>query len=151
MRGKQLSDVVVRIWDERRLVLPLTYFIEKPFENWTRTSAELLGSVFVWVDYSFPVEAARGAVKAIVESSPHWDGRFWKVQVTDTSERGMQVRILASSADASKSWDLRCEIREKLVAYIQHRHPHCLPRLRAQLESPSLDRDARPWRPARPG
>ena len=128
-----LSYVVVHIWDDRRLVLPLTYFVEKPFQNWTRNSAQLLGSVFVWVDYSFPLEEGREALKRIIESSPLWDRRFWNLQVTDTSERTMQLRVLATSEDSSKSWDLRCEIREKFIAYIQKHHPRSLPVVRAQV------------------
>jgi small-conductance mechanosensitive channel len=128
-----LSYVVVHIWDDRRLVLPLTYFVEKPFQNWTRNSAQLLGSVFVWVDYSFPLAEGRKALERIIESSPLWDRRFWNLQVTDTSERTMQLRVLATSADSSKSWDLRCEIREKLIAYIQEHHPLSLPLVRAQV------------------
>jgi small-conductance mechanosensitive channel len=128
-----LSYVVVHIWDDRRLVLPLTYFVEKPFQNWTRNSAQLLGSVFVWVDYSFPLEEGRKALGRIIESSPLWDRRFWNLQVTDTSEKTMQLRVLATSQDSSKSWDLRCEIREKFIAYIQEHHPQSLPFVRAQI------------------
>ena len=113
-------------------MLPLSYFIEKPFQNWTRASARLLGSVFVWVDYSFPVEQARMALKAIIEASPLWDKRFWNLQVTDASDRSMQLRILATAADSSAAFDLRCEIREKFIAYIQQHHPQTLPQLRAQ-------------------
>jgi hypothetical protein len=129
-----LSFVVVHIWDDRRLVLPLTYFVEKPFQNWTRSSAVLLGSVFVWVDYSFPVEDGRRALKDIIEASPLWDKRFWNLQVSDASERTMQLRVLATAADSSKAWDLRCEIREKFIAYIQDKHPASLPKLRAQMQ-----------------
>jgi small-conductance mechanosensitive channel len=128
-----LTCVVVHIWDDRRLVLPLSYFIEKPFQNWTRRSAALLGSVYVWVDYSFPVDEARNALKTIVENSPLWDKRFWNLQVSDASERTIQLRVLATSSDSSKSWDLRCEIREKFVAYIQRHHPGALPRLRTDV------------------
>ncbi len=128
-----LSYVIVHIWDDRRLVLPLTYFVEKPFQNWTRNSAQLLGSVFVWVDYSFPLEEGRKALGRIIESSPLWDRRFWNLQVTDASERTVQLRVLATSEDSSKSWDLRCEIREKFIAYIQEHHPRSLPIVRAQL------------------
>jgi len=128
-----LSYVVIHIWDDRRLVLPLTYFVEKPFQNWTRNSARLLGSVFVWVDYSFPLEEGRKALGRIIESSPLWDRRFWNLQVTDTSERTMQLRVLATSEDSSKSWDLRCEIREKFIAYIQEHHPCSLPVVRAHI------------------
>jgi small-conductance mechanosensitive channel len=132
-----LSYIVVRIWDDRRLILPLTYFIEKPFQNWTRTSAAVTGSVFLWVDYSFPVDAARDALRTIIEASPLWDKRFWNLQVSDASEKTMQLRVLATAADSSKSWDLRCEIREKLIAYIQRQHPRSLPRLRAELDRAS--------------
>jgi small-conductance mechanosensitive channel len=128
-----LSYVVVHIWDDRRLVLPLTYFVEKPFQNWTRNSAQLLGSVFVWVDYSFPLEEGRKALKQIIEASPLWDRRFWNLQVSDATERTMQLRVLATSKDSSKSWDLRCEIREKFIAYIQEHHPRSLPIVRAQM------------------
>jgi small-conductance mechanosensitive channel len=127
-----LTYVVVRIWDDRRLVLPLSYFIEKPFQNWTRTSAELLGSIFVWVDYSFPVEQGREALKQIIEASPAWDKRFWNLQVTDANDQSLQLRILATSENSSILWNLRCEIREKFVAYIQAQHPEALPRLRVQ-------------------
>ena len=98
-----LTYVVVRIWDDRRLVLPLSYFIEKPFQNWTRVSADLLGSVFVWVDYSLPLEETRRALKEIIEHHPLWDKRFWNLQVTDATEKTMQIRVLATSADSSKS------------------------------------------------
>ncbi|MEA3133328.1 MAG: hypothetical protein QOG17_1174, partial [Gammaproteobacteria bacterium] len=132
-----LTYVVVHIWDDRRLVLPLSYFIEKPFQNWTRASADLLGSVFVWVDYAFPVEEGRAALKAIIEASHLWDKRFWNLQVTDATEKTMQLRVLATAADSSKSFDLRCEIREKFIAYIQRNHPHGLPRFRAELLRPT--------------
>jgi small-conductance mechanosensitive channel len=128
-----LTYVVVHIWDDRRLVVPLSHFIEKPFQNWTRISADLLGSVFAWVDYSLPLADVRAALKEIIETDPLWDKRFWNLQVTDTSERAMQIRVLATSADSSKAWDLRCNIREKLVAYLQRHHPQCLPKLRADL------------------
>jgi small-conductance mechanosensitive channel len=130
-----LTYVVVHIWDDRRLVVPLSYFIERPFQNWTRVSAELLGSVFVYVDYSFPVEEARQALKGIVESQPLWDKRFWNLQVTDANDKTMQLRVLATAADASNAWDLRCAIREQFIAYIQQHHPESLPRVRAAVES----------------
>jgi small-conductance mechanosensitive channel len=128
-----LTYVIVHIWDDRRLVVPLSYFIEKPFQNWTRASADLLGSVFVWVDYSLPLGKIRQALKEIIETHPLWDKRFWNLQVTDATERTMQIRVLATAADSSKSWDLRCDIREKLIAYIQKHHPQSLPQLRTQI------------------
>ena len=128
-----LTYIVVHIWDDRRLVVPLSYFIEKPFQNWTRATAQLLGSVFVWVDYTFPVDEARKALKNIIESHPLWDKRFWNLQVSDADDKTMQLRVLATSADSSKSWDLRCAIREQFIAYIQKNYPQCLPRVRADL------------------
>jgi small-conductance mechanosensitive channel len=131
-----LTYVIVRIWDDRRLVLPLSYFIEKPFQNWTRTSAAITGSVFFWVDYSFRVEEGRRALKEIIEKSPLWDRRFWNLQVSDATDRTIQLRVLATSSDSSKSWDLRCEIREKFMEFIQREHPESLPRWRALLTEP---------------
>lgn len=130
-----LTYVIVRIWDERRMVLPLTYFIEKPFQNWTRNTSTLLGSLFVYVDYTFPVEAGRKALKEIIESHPLWDKRFWNLQVSDADEKSMQLRVLATAADSSKAWDLRCAIREQFIAFIQKNYPQCLPRFRADVEN----------------
>lgn len=132
-----LTYVVIKIWDDRRLIVPLSYFIEKPFQNWTRTSADILGSVFVWADFSVPISQLRPAVQKIVEASSDWDRRFWNLQVTDTNDRAMQLRVLATSADASKSWNLRCEIREKLLIYLQETYPRSLPKLRAAFEATS--------------
>ena len=128
-----LTYVVIHIWDDRRLVVPLSYFIEKPFANWTRTSAQIMGQVTVWVDYGFPVEQARAVLKEIIESSARWDRRYWNLQVTDTNEQCMQLRVLATSADSSTNFDLRCEIREKFIACIQERWPHALPQLRGRM------------------
>jgi len=129
--------VVVHIWDDTRMVLPLTYFIETPFQNWTRVSAQIMGQVFVFADYSLPVEKVRPALRAIVEASPLWDRRFWNLQVVDATEKCMQLRVLATAADSSKAWDLRCEIREKLIAFLQKEYPESLPRFRAELDSAS--------------
>jgi len=129
-----LTFVVVHVWDDTRLVLPLSYFITKPFQNWTQVSSQILGSVFVWVDYTFPVEEGRKALKQIIENNPLWDKRFWNLQVSDASEKTMQLRVLATSADSSKSWDLRCKIREDFIAFIQQHHPQTLPRLRTKLD-----------------
>lgn len=128
-----LTYVVVKIWDLRRLVLPVTYFIEKPFQNWTRTSSNRLGSVFIWVDYTFPVEEGRKALKDIIEGNPLWDGNFWNLQVSDTTDRTIQLRVLASAKDSSAEWDLRCDIRERFIAFIRERHPMSLPRVRGEL------------------
>jgi small-conductance mechanosensitive channel len=131
-----LTYVVVHIWDDRRLIVPLSDFIEKPFQNWTRVSAHLLGSVLLWVDYSLPLEETRQAVRQIIEASPLWDHRFWNLQVSDASEQTMQIRVLCTAADSSKAWDLRCEVREKLIAFIQKHYPRSLPRFRADWDLP---------------
>jgi small-conductance mechanosensitive channel len=125
--------VVVRIWDLRRLVVPLSHFIEKPFQNWTRVTADLLGTVFVHVDYTTPVEQVRSELKAILDTTPMWDGKVWNLQVTEASERTIQLRALMSAPDASTAWDLRCHVRERLLDYLQRAHPQALPRSRAEV------------------
>jgi small-conductance mechanosensitive channel len=125
--------VVLRIWDERRLIVPLQWFIENPFENWTRRSSALLGTVFLWLDYRVPVDALREEVVRITAAAPEWDGRVSVVQVTDCNERAVQVRILVSAADAGRAFDLRCRVREGVLAFVQRRHPEALPRVRAEL------------------
>ncbi len=121
--------VVVRLWDQRRMILPLTYFIEKPFQNWTREANAMIGAVMICVDYSAPVAAIRAKAEEIVKASPLWDGQTLAVQVTDLTHDSMQVRIIASSM---KSFDLRCEIREKLIDWLQREHPEALPRARSE-------------------
>ena len=128
-----LTYVVIKIWDQRRLVVPLSYFIEKPFQNWTRVSSDILGSVFVYADYTLPVEEIRQEVKRLVENHPKWDGKFWNVQITDATDRAMQVRVLVTASDSGKAWDMRCDIREQLIAFIQSRHPQALPKVRGEL------------------
>ena len=119
--------VVIKIWDERRLVVPLEYFIQKPFQNWTRNSADLIGSVFFWVDFRMPVPPLREKLKELVAADPDWDQRVVALQVTDVSEHSMQLRALASAASAGRAWDLRCRIREQMIAYMQERYPEMLP------------------------
>jgi small-conductance mechanosensitive channel len=131
--------VVVQIWDWRRLVVPLSYFLEKPFQNWTKTSSQIIGTTLFWVDYTTPVEAVREKLNEIVKSSKLWDGRVVNLQVTDASEQGIQLRALASARTSQQVWDLRCEIREKLISFLQKSYPSALPRQRAELrggESP---------------
>ena len=129
--------VVVRIWDLRRLVVPLGYFLEKPFQNWTRSGAALLAQVTVEVDYSTPVAKVREQVGEIVASSELWDRGSWNLQVVEAGERTMRLRVVASAADSGNAWNLRCEIREKLIAYLQEHLPWALPRIRATLEERS--------------
>lgn len=126
--------VVVKIWDERRLVVPLQYFIEKPFQNWTRESTQLLGSLFLWVDYAMPLEPMRRELERLCAEVPNlWDGRVANVQVTDTTDRAIQLRVLVSSSNASNSWDLRCFLREKLIHFVTLNHPDYLPQLRTNI------------------
>ncbi|MCC6212544.1 MAG: mechanosensitive ion channel [Burkholderiales bacterium] len=125
--------VVVALWDQRRLVVPLQYFIEKPFQNWTRSSSQILGTVFLWVDYGAPLEALRAELRRVCEASADWDRRVCLIQVTDASERSMQLRVLVSSTDAGRAWNLRCAVREALIAYLRNTHPEFLPRLRAEI------------------
>jgi small-conductance mechanosensitive channel len=125
--------VVVRIWDLRRLVVPLTYFIDHPFQNWTRTGADLLGTVFLYTDYRVPVEAVRQELHEILKASGKWDGKVWGLQVTDAKEQTLELRMLMSAPDSSTAWDLRCLVRERLVEFLQREHPECLPRTRVQL------------------
>lgn len=128
-----LTYVVVCIWDLRRLILPISYFIEKPFQNWTRVSAEILGTVYLYMDYTVPVDEIRKELKKIVKNNPLWNGKVCGVQITDTKKQTVEVRALISAADASQAWDLRCEVREKLIAFIREKYPHALPKLRARL------------------
>jgi len=130
-----LTYVVVRIWDLRRLVLPINYFIEKPFQNWTRVSADIMGSVFIHTDYSVPVEAVRAELGRILETEDLWDGKFWNLQVSEAREHTIELRGLVTARDASRAWDLRCNVRERLIDFIQREHPSALPRTRAELGS----------------
>jgi len=116
-------------------VLPLSYFIEKPFQNWTREGAALIGTVMIYLDYTVPVEALRRKVVEIAKASPLWDGKVVNVQVTDFKESSMEIRILVSAATSGRTFDLRCEVREKLVAYLQTEYPQSLPQMRMKLET----------------
>jgi small-conductance mechanosensitive channel len=129
-----LTYVVVRIWDERRLILPITYFIEHPFQNWTRTSAEILGTVFIYTDYGVPFDALREELQRLLEASPLWDRRVCVLQVTNATEKTLELRALMSAEDASNAWDLRCMVRESLIAFVQGNYPDSLPRVRIELE-----------------
>jgi len=142
-----LTYVVVMIWDQRRLVLPITYFVEKPFQNWTRASAELLGSVFVHVDYTVPVESVREELQRILQDSPLWDRRVGSLLVTNATERTMELRALMSASDASNVWSLRCEVREKLIDFIQKNYPDALPKVRAEIGCAPKDHSAEGFLP----
>lgn len=128
-----LTYVVVRIWDQRRLVVPIGYFIEHPFENWTRVSADLLATVHLHVDYRVSVDDLRAEHQRLLDRSPHWDGKVARIHVTDARDHALEVRALSSARDSGSAWELRCEIREGLVRYLREHHPEALPRMRAEL------------------
>ncbi|MGB7784975.1 MAG: mechanosensitive ion channel domain-containing protein [Salinimicrobium sp.] len=130
----KLTYVVVKIWDKRRLVLPSTYFIEKPFQNWTRTSSDILGTVYIYTDYDFPIEELRTEFTRLLESTELWDGEVNVIQVTDVTEKTMQLRALMSASDASIAWDLRVFIREHLLKFIKENYPGSLPQTRIFLK-----------------
>jgi small-conductance mechanosensitive channel len=134
-----LTYVVVRIWDLRRLIVPITHFIEKPFQNWTRATADILGTVFLYVDYTVPIQALRQELHSILQSSPLWDGSAWGLQVTNATDRTVEIRALMSARDASAAWNLRCEVREKLIEYIKNNYPAGLPKVRAEISEPGKD------------
>lgn len=128
--------VVVRIWDLRRLIVPVTYFLEKPFQNWTRRSAEIIGTVTLHVDYTADVGALRGRLREICEAHRElWNGAACSLQVTEAGPQTMTVRAIMSSPDASKSWDLRCLVREELIGFLRRTQPGALPQQRLALES----------------
>ncbi|HVB87974.1 MAG TPA: mechanosensitive ion channel domain-containing protein [Candidatus Dormibacteraeota bacterium] len=125
--------VVVRIWDLRRLVVPLTYFIEQPFENWTRTSADLLAYVLLWVDYSVPVDELRQEFTRLLETTPKWKGQVNVLQVVDANDHAIQVRALMDAPDSGQAWDLKCVVREGLIKFLQEKYPNSLPRYRGEV------------------
>lgn len=128
-----LTYVVVNIWDQRRLILPITYFIEKPFQNWTRVSADLLGTVFLYLDYTIPVEPMRQELTRLLNANSLWDKRVNVVQVTDSTKDGtIEVRFLMSASNSSRAFDLRCYVRESMIAFIQENYPDSLPKKRLE-------------------
>jgi small-conductance mechanosensitive channel len=129
-----LTYVVLTIWDQRRLILPINYFIEKPFQNWTRTSAELLGTIFFYLDYSAPVDAIRNEFTRLLNNSDLWDKRVGLIQVTEVTENSIQVRALVSAQNSGASFDLRCYIRENLISFLQKNYPDSLPKTRADVK-----------------
>ncbi|WP_257666238.1 mechanosensitive ion channel family protein [Parapedobacter tibetensis] len=131
-----LTYVVLNIWDKRRLVLPIQYFIEKPFQNWTRTSAEMLGTVSIYVDYTVPLAPLREELSRLLKGHPLWDGQVDILQVTDLKERTMEVRALMSCRNSGDAWDLRCYIREKLIDFIQAHYPESLSKTRIEMDNP---------------
>jgi small-conductance mechanosensitive channel len=137
-----LTYVIVRIWDRRRLVLPSSYFVENPIENWTRYSADIVGTVFLHVDYATPVDEVRTEFERTVAASKLWNGQTAILQVVDTTERTMVLRAVVSADSAPNAWDLRCEVRENLLDWLRREHPEALPRLRTELPPPPGDAEA---------
>jgi small-conductance mechanosensitive channel len=127
-----LTYVVIRVWDLRRLIIPISYFVEKPFQNWTRTSADLLGSVYIYTDYTIPVGEMRSELTRIVENNPLWDKKVNTLQVTNATETTIELRALMSASDSPTAWRLRCEVREKLLEFLQEKFPGSLPRTRVE-------------------
>ncbi len=141
-----LTYVVFRIWDDRRLVLPISYFITNPFESWTRRSTDLLGVVYLYADYTVDVEAVRAELNRVLTGTDLWDGRVARVQVTSAEQAVVQLRALVSAADSSQMWDLRCLVRERLVTFLAGQAADTLPRLRTQ---PSAHAPTAPTEPSR--
>jgi small-conductance mechanosensitive channel len=125
-----MTYIVVRVWDERRLIVPFSKFISEPFQNWTRRDSNITGTVMIWVDYSTPVQRVREFAQKLVEGSPLWDRRAFNLQVTETNEQAMQLRIVLSAADAPTLWNLRVTVREQVIEHLQRELPDSLPRRR---------------------
>lgn len=132
-----LTYVVLKLWDQRRLILPINYFIEKPFQNWTRTSAEIMGTVFLHLDLSAPFDEIRNEFLSLIETTPLWDKRVGVMQVTDTTESTVEVRLLVSAENSAEAFDLRCFVRENMISFIQKNYPSALPKTRAIIENNS--------------
>jgi hypothetical protein len=130
--------VIIRIWDLRRLIVPLSYFIENSIQNWTRQSADIMGTAFLYVDYSIPVEDLRQQLDTIVHPSPLWDKKVCGLQVTNLTEHSMEIRCLVSSRNSSENFDLRCLVREQMTAWIQQNHPTAFPIARIAAVSGSI-------------
>jgi small-conductance mechanosensitive channel len=126
--------VVVRIWDLRRLVVPLSYFLEHPFQNWTRKTSDILGTVFLYADYTVPVGSVREELHRVLQTSDLWDQKVWGLQVTDAKENTVELRALMSAATSGRAWDLRCYVREAMLDFLQREYPESLPRVRAELD-----------------
>lgn len=127
-----LTYVVLSLWDQRRMILPITYFVENPFQNWTRVSSELIGTVFLYLDYTIPVEELRKELTTLLEGNALWDKQVKALQVTDAKENNMEIRMLMSGRNSGEVFDLRCQIRENMIAFIQKNHPESLPKIRTE-------------------
>lgn len=135
-----LTYVVVRVWDKRRLVLPTTYFLEKSFQNWTRNTADIVGTVFLYTDYQIPFDELRKELTRLLHSTELWDGDTNVLQVTDTTSSNIEIRILVSAQNSPTAWDLRVFIREKMIEFIQKNYPESLPKTRLSLNGQEMKR-----------
>ncbi|MDB5018086.1 MAG: mechanosensitive ion channel protein MscS [Mucilaginibacter sp.] len=136
-----LTYVVLNIWDQRRLILPINYFIEKPFQNWTRTTSEILGTVFLYLDYNTPVDALREEFDRLLAQTELWDKRVKVIQVTDTKTDCIEIRVLVSARDSSQAFDLRCYIRENLVKFVRDKYPQSLPLNRLAIKNMDITKE----------
>jgi small-conductance mechanosensitive channel len=145
-----LTYVVIKVWDLKRVIVPVSYLTQNPFENWTRSPSNLLGYVYIEVDYTMPVEALREHLGEVVRASPDWDGQVWNLQVTNLGHETVQLRALMSSSDSTTSWNLQCAVREKALAFLQDSYPSALPRVRTEVGWAHGDGEApRPPEPVR--
>lgn len=136
-----LTYVVVKIWDKRRLIVPTTYFIDQPFQNWTKTSADLLGTVYLYTDYLVPLEAIRAELTDILKNTDLWDGEVNNIQVTDSKAHYVEVRALMSAGDSSTAWELRVHVREALIGFMQREYPESIAHTRVYLNNNTLDKN----------
>ena len=136
-----LTYVVVRIWDQRRLILPTTYFIEKPFQNWTRKSADIMGTVFIYTDYTVPFDEIRKELTRLLQNCQYWDGKVNVLQVTNATEKTVEIRALMSAVDSSTAWNLRVYIRENLIKFLQEKYPDSLPKSRVLITNETSNKD----------
>lgn len=129
-----LTYVVVRIWDKRRLIVPTTFFMDTPFQNWTRNTSEIIGTVFIYVDYGAPIDKLRNELTRILEGNELWDGKVNVLQVTNAGEKTMELRALVSAMSSSVAWDLRVDVRERLILFMQNNYPQYLPKSRVSVD-----------------
>lgn len=135
-----LTHVIARTWDLRRLIVPISYFIDKPFQNWDTKSPELLGSLFLYCDYTVPVKVIRQKVEELAGSTPLWNGKVWGVHVTNCTDKSIEIRIILTADDAPKAFELRAYVREKLIEFMQKEYPHSLPCVRyRKIDEPTKD------------
>ena len=124
--------MVIRLWDDRMLILPTTWFTEHPFQNWTRHETRVVGETRLHIDHTAELDDLRAETRRIIESSPLWDRHQWVLQMVDATPQTVVVQVQASAADGPSAWDLRCDVREGLIRYLRDHHPEWLPRTRGE-------------------